>query len=212
MALSNYSELKQSVITWSKRGDVDQLIDDFILIAEDAMLANPTENLKIREQETRSTATLAVDTRFLALPADYVSMRKVTLIVDDGVNSRWPLLFRTPDQMHVTTGSEGQPMQFSVTSQIEFDRTADQNYTIEIQYLAGLTPLSSTNTTNVILDNGPNVYLFGCLWALFRYSQDIEEESRYLSLFLDAITGINRKMNAGRYGPRPRIIPRGTKP
>ena len=212
MALANYSELKQSIIKWSKRGDIDLLVDDFILIAEDAMLANPEEILKVREQETRSTATLAVDTRFLALPSDFLSMRKITLIVDDGVNSRWPIRFRTPEQMHITTGGEGQPAEFTVTSQIEFNITADQNYTVEIQYMAGFTPLSSANTTNIILDNGPNVYLFGCLWALFRYAQDTEEEGRYLALFLSAISGLNRKDNAGRYGPRPRIIPRGTKP
>ena len=212
MALSNYSELKESIITWSKRGDIDLLLDDLILIAEDAMLANPEELLDIRGQETRSTSTLSEDARFLALPDDFLSMRKVTLIVDDGRNSRWPLNFRTPEQMHITTGGEGRPLEFTVTSQIEFNIAADQDYVIEIQYMAGFKPLTSTNTTNTVLSNGPNVYLFGCLWAANRYAQDAEEETRYLSLFINAITGLNRKTKMGRYGPRPRIIPRGTKP
>ncbi len=212
MAISNYSELKQSVIAWSKRGDLDLLIDDFILIAEDAMLANPQVNLRIRDQGTRSTATIDADARFIALPDDFLSMRKVSLIIDDGSNSRYPIDFKTPEQLHVLDDSTGQPTEFTVTSQIEFNIAADQAYTIEIQYMAGFTPLTSSNTTNIVLDSGPNVYLFGCLWAAMRYAEDAEEEARYLPLFIDAITGANRKMNEGRYGPRPRIIPRGTKP
>lgn len=208
MGLANYSELKQSVIAWSKRDDLDLLIDDFILIAEDAMLNNPQEILKLRAQETKVDLSTVISDRYLALPSNYISMRKMT-VIDDTV--RYPVNFRTPEQLNVKD-FEGIPGEFTITSQIEFDKSPDQVYTVELQYIAGFTPLTSSNVTNIVLDNGPNVYLFGCLWAAFRWAQDLEEENRYLSLFLEAVTGSNKNTNQGQYGPRPVIIPRGTKP
>lgn len=209
MGLANYGELKQSVIEWSKRGDVDLRIDDFILIAETRMLSNPTENLKIRQQNTLVTSTLSTSSRFLTLPASYLSMRKMTLIFN--TTTRTELHFRTPAQMHVID-LPGTPTQYTVTDQLEFNILPDIAYTVEIQYIKGFTPITSTNTTNDVLTNNPDVYLWGTVWAAMRYAQDLEEEQRYLSLFNEAIAGANRKTREGQYGNRARIIPRGTKP
>jgi hypothetical protein len=208
MALDTYNNLKIAVITWSKRDDLDLLIPDFIAIAEREMLANPTERLKIRTQEVRSTSTLTATNRFLALPADYLSMRKVTLIID---TVRCQLDYRTPSQIRVTDET-GIPSQFTVTTQLEFNVTAEQDVSIEFEYVGGFTPLSVANQSNTILAENPNIYLFGSLSVLFRHAQDLEEEARYQELFMSAIRGSNLKARDGQYGPRPRIIPRGTKP
>ena len=45
MAISNYTELKQAIIDWSHREDLDLMIDDFIALAEAEMLYNPTSPL-----------------------------------------------------------------------------------------------------------------------------------------------------------------------
>jgi hypothetical protein len=208
MAITNYSELKIAVIEWSKRDDIDQKVDDFIALAESFMLSNPTESLRLREQEVRSTANTVASDRYLQLPTDFISMRKLTVIDD---TTRYQLRYETPSQLNVKD-YEGVPQSFTVTSQLEFDRAPDQVYVVEMQYMSEFYPLTPANTTNIVLTESPNIYLFGCLAMAARYAQDIEEEGRYLPLFFDAISGLNRKVRDGRYGPRPKMIPRGMKP
>jgi len=216
MSLANYNDLKQAVSDWSKRTDVSTRFDDFLLLAETEMLNNPIPNgnLKIRKQEKRATATLSTTSRFLALPDGYIKMRSLVRIIDGGTSGddiRVPLKFRTPEQFNGIEAT-GTPTQFKVTSQIELNVLPELAETIEMQYIRGFIPLTSTNITNDVLTNNPNIYLFGVLMILNRYAEDLEEESVYQNRFVSAIKGANKKVRSGQYGPRPRIIPRGRKP
>lgn len=210
MGLANYDELKQSIIDWSHRDDLDLKIDDFIRLAEVSMFSNPDEILNIREGEQRATASLDTSSRYLALPSGFVKMRKFSRI-EPSTGKRQQLFFRTPSQLHATD-DEGYPCRFAITSQIEFDVTPIDEDTVEMQYTAEFTPLSSSNQTNFVLADHPDVYLNGSLWALKTHIEEDQQAANYYALFLAAIRGANKKAKAGRYGPRPRMIPRGSKP
>ena len=163
------------------------------------MFQNPTKVLKLREGETRSTTPADTSTRYLALPNGYREMRRIRVDLDVGFAN---LTYREPDQLRSIDGP-GQPRFFTITSEIEFDRVPDEAYTVEFQYLADFTPLSSTNQTNHVLTNSPNIYLFGALTALFAFALDDEQEAKYESLFINAIQGANKKNRLGQYGPGP---------
>lgn len=208
MALDSYSNLQSAVIEWSHREDVVDKLDDFIQIAEEAMFANPMFPLQLRQMETRATATASTSSRFLALPTGFINMRRLKLNLSGG---DCDVKYRAPDQM-VLVGSSGIPSFFTVTSQIEFDRVPDSDYTVDMQYFAKPTGLSASNTTNIILDNHATVYLYGCLWALAEWSNDHELEARYLSRFLGVIEGINKQYKSGRYGPAPVMRIEGATP
>lgn len=198
MALSNYNELKLSIIKWSHRSDLDKLVDDFIELAETEMFANNIEILQLRGMETRSTASTGAN-QFLALPDDFKSMRSVRLLVDDHNGS---LRFKTPEAL-VRRGGTGRPSYFAVSTQLEFDVTPDQTYTVEMNYIRKPTPLSASNATNVVLDNSANIYLFGSLWALFTHADDEQQAQKYYQRFIGAIQGSNQADEDGRYGPAP---------
>lgn len=208
MAITDYSTLKQAILVWTKRDDLDLRVDEFINLAETAMLANSVENLKIKEFNSSADLTLSTTSRNVALPAGYLSNRDVRIVVNDIEHE---MDFRTPAQMK-TNELPGIPYQFTVTDQIEVNVLPSAAFVIKFQYLQGFTGLSSLNTTNDVITNYPNVYLYGCLAIAFRYAQDTEEERRYFDLFVDAIKGANKKTRQGQYGTRPRIIPRGPKP
>ena len=197
MSLSTYIELKQEIIDWAHRGDIDLRVETFIKMAEQEMYANPDEVLRIRGQETRSTAT--TDGKYLALPDDFQSIRSL-LITTSGGNVE--LLPKAPAQL-VTEPTVGQPCFFAVTSQIEFDRIPDSNYGVIIQYYAVPAALSDTNATNTILTNFPNIYLFGALSAANTYANNNEEAAINYSSFIRSIKGANKKDKMGRYGPAP---------
>jgi hypothetical protein len=207
MSLDTYTNLKQEVIDFSHRGDLDLKIDTFIDMAETEMYANTQEVLKIRSLETLDT-TATTTSRLIALPTCYQSMRSMRLTINSNTSN---LRFRAPEQM-VRVGSSGLPQFYTVTDQIEFDRTPDAAYTIEFQYYATPTGLSSSNATNVVLDDNPNIYLFGTLWAVFEYAVDEVQSQKYYTRFINAIKGANKKDKEGRYGPAPAMRIEGSTP
>ena len=198
MALTNFDELYKSIVDWSHRGDLGEKIADFVALTENAMYSNDAEVLTVRSMETISTALTAG--QYLSLPDNFESARSVRLVTDDGGGE---LRFQAPEQMRKrVTG--GRPSFFTVVgNEIQFDKVPDSEYTIEIQYYRKSTPLTEANQTNDILTNHPNIYLYGALAQAFSYSQDDQQASKYIQLFIGAIKGANKADKKGRYGPAP---------
>ena len=94
-------------------------------------------------------------------------------------------------------------------NEIQFDRTPDSEYTIEIQYFKKADALTELNQTNEILTSHPSVYLFGALTAVFAYASDIEQQIKYNQMFISAIKGANKADKKGRYGPAPSMSIQG---
>ena len=198
MALADFDDLVKEVVDWSHRGDLGNKINDFIQLAENAMYSNDQEVLAVRSMETITTSLTTG--ALVDLPDNFESARSVRLVTGDNGGE---LRFQAPEQMfkHVATG---RPNFFTVIgNQIQFDRTPDSEYTLEIQYFRKATALSSTNLTNEILTDHPSIYLFGALTALFSYSQDTEQHLKYSGMFVSAIKGANKADKKGRYGPAP---------
>jgi hypothetical protein len=193
MSLTTYLGLKDSIEAWSHRNDVASRLDDFIDLAESEML----KWIRIRDMETRATAVTSG--RYLSLPSDFLEMRRLRMI--SGAQY-FEVLSSTPEGMYITQDS-GMPKLFTVTSQVEFDRTPDSAYTVEMQYYGKPTALSATNTTNSILTKYPNIYLFGSLWALYLWALQEDKAEYYYGKLMQAIQTANREDKKGRHGPAP---------
>lgn len=202
MSLTTYLGLRDAIESWSHRNDVASRLDDFIDMAESEML----KWLRIRDMETRSTAVTSG--RYLALPAGFLEMRRLRMI--SGAQY-FELLQSTPEGMYITQDS-GMPKLFTVTSQLEFDRTPDSAYTVEMLYYAKPTALSSTNTTNAVLTRYPSIYLFGALWALYQWSLQEDKSEYYNQKFMAAVMSANREDKKGRHGPAPAMRYGGATP
>jgi hypothetical protein len=202
MSLTTYLGLKDAIESWSHRNDVASRLDDFIDLAESEMF----RHLRIRDMETRTTATTSG--RYLALPTGFLEMRRVRLI--SGAQY-FELLYSTPEGMYISQDS-GIPGVYTITSQLEFDRSPDSAYTIEYQYYAILTALSATNTTNAVLTRFPNIYLYGALWALYLWALQEDKAEYYYGKFRQAIQTANREDSKGRHGPAPAMRYGGSTP
>ena len=108
----------------------------------------------------------------------------------------------------IDTNGARVPTYYTVTNQIEFDAQPDQAYVTNLLYYKKLTALSSSNTTNAILDDYPQVYLNGALWQLNVWGENDINAQKYYTLFVKAINGANKTDQKGRYGvaPRQRIV------
>jgi len=209
MALANYADLLDFLRRQSKRKDAnDATIDDFILMAEEEFYSNEVTQLRIKEMDTRSTATVSTSSRFLALPDLFLEMRRLKINAQTstvpGFANDVDITFRAPDQLILSANTDA-PIFFSVTSQLEFERIPDRAYSIEMQYFAKEVALSSSNTTNSVLTNYPSVYIFGSLWALWLHFSEEEKADMYHKLMLGAIRGANKGERKARYGNAPQI-------
>ena len=158
MAISTYAELKTSIASWLDRSDLTDVIPDFIALAE----TRHKRDFKIRRMETRVTANTIADTEYYTLPDNYVAMRNIKL----NTNPKTPLEFLTPEIMdRLNAGSStGKPKAYSIKgNDIQIRPIPDGIYEIEIAYYKTFTPLSDSNTTNDMLTNHPDAYLYGAL-------------------------------------------------
>lgn len=199
MALDNYDNLVKSIIKWSHREDLEIEIPDFIQLCENEMYANDSENLKVRSMEI--ITELAISGKYLSLPDRYESSRSIRLVIQSGGE----IIYRTPEALKRQPAG-GLPQFYTIIgNQIEFDRTPDSGYTIELQYYRKAIPLTPTNQTNEILTNHPAIYLNGALSQVFTYSQDYQQQAIYYSRFINAIKGANKADKRGRFGTAPQI-------
>lgn len=193
--ISTYAELKAAIQSWAKRSDILDQLDTFIDVAESTMYANPDASLRVRDMETRATGTLSTADRYEPLPTRYLQMRQVKLNLDSG--DRF-LEFKSPEAMAISSDA-GIPWNYTIGSQIEFDRVPDDTYAIEFLYYASLAPLTSSATTNAILTRFPMVYLYGCLYAFYQWSMQEDRSTYYYNDFIKAIQGANSLDKRGRY-------------
>lgn len=201
--ITTYAELKQNILDYTKRTGEDMLskLDQFIDSAEQDI----GEFLQVREMEVRATASTSTSDRFLELPTGFIKMRQLQITVDSVLYN----VDMVPLKRMIIQDTSGIPYQFSVTSQVEFNRTSDQAYTVEMDYLRELTALSSSNTTNDILTNYPNVYLSACLKYAFLWTMQYDLASYWENQFDKHVSKANRKSRKGRVGPSPSIYTSG---
>ena len=210
MGLSTYDDLKNAVIRQSRRGDLADLLDDAIILAEVYIRSGGRDGkgLELRKNEHRSTTTMKKDDRFVPLPEHYKTMRSLKLF--DGSAPR-DLYFVVNEALKIRSYS-GKPYFYTINHQLEFDRVPDKNYTLEMTYYKNLVPLSETNQTNDVMTKYPNLYLLGTLAASFRMVRDEATADYYDQLFLDELSSANRAEKLGRYGPAPTMKTEGSTP
>jgi len=198
MALANFDDLVKSIISWGVRRDKQDLIPDYILLAETEMYNNEATQLTIRDMETISV--LLTTSKLISLPAGFEKGRSFQLETGNGI---FDVKFQVPEQL-VREISPGRPQFYTVIGdQIEFNRTPDAEYNLTIQYYKRPNALTKTNQTNSVMTKHPNIYLYGALHQLFLRSQNTEQSVLFFSKMQAAIQGANKAAKKGRYGPAP---------
>jgi len=166
VALANYTDLKASVADFLNRSDLTSVIPDFITMAE----AEFNRTLRVREMSVRTQGP--IDSQYVKLPDDFLGMRNIDLLTDPIT----PMTYKNLQNLdiHRVGDATGKPIYYSIVqNNIEFAPVPDGTYTIEIVYYQKVPTLSS-NTTNWLLDNHPDAYLYGTLQHSAPYLQSDE--------------------------------------
>lgn len=203
MALNNYANLKAAIRNRSHRNDMpDSLIDDFIDLGE----ADIWQRLRVRYMLSRDTASTN-STKYLALPDDFMRMRKLVITIG---SQEHLVKYRTLEALQSKSGS-GIPTQFNTGAQLEFNLIPTSG-TLEMNYYKKLTALSDANTTNLILDNFPQLYFYAALKHLYDWTEEEDLESKYIVKFDKEIKDANKQEKKDGVGPSPAMHIRGTTP
>ena len=130
--------------------------------------------LRLNSEETSTTGSMVVGTATITLPATCFEIRSLTYAPVTG--SIRKLEYITPEQADaLELASNGAPQWFTlVGGAIALYPTPDTAYAYTLKYYTGITALSSTSgfTTNWLLSNHPDLYLYGSLVELCAFTGD----------------------------------------
>lgn len=191
MAISTFSELKTAAANWLERGDLTDRIPEFIALGEAVINAR----LNMRTAESDAALTGVVSSRLIALPAGYRQPRALWIVRSNGEREA---LRPTLPELHLADTTSGEPRSWCVDgTNIAFERPCDQAYSFVLRMVGGLA-LSDSSTTNLVLTNYPNLYLFGALKEAGPFLRDNDLISMFEAKFESALADAIRKEGRAR--------------
>jgi len=194
MAISTYSELNTAVANWLDRDDLTDRIPEFIALCE----ARFNRLLRIRAMEYKQTASTVAGQRNLALPAGFIQMRNLQINASPIV----PMQYVTPEIYDRLYGSAstGTPQMYTIIAdEIQLGPTPASVQTIEMLFYKKFDALTALATTNWMITNAPDVYLYGCLLEAEPFIMNDPRVQLWATAFKQAITDMQEQDNKDRH-------------
>jgi len=138
----------------------------------------------------RATATL--DSEYSAVPADWLESIRYQI----NTNPITVMEFVSPDQAAMLKGansSGGKPIYYTqIGQQFQVIPVPDSGsaYTGELTYYAKIPALTVSNTSNWLLVDSPDLYLYGSLLQAAPYLQDDQRITTWAALYTTAINDL----------------------
>jgi tetrahydromethanopterin S-methyltransferase subunit F len=192
---STYQELKDQIINFVNKPDIDQTVDTFIDLTE----AEMSRRLRHWRMERRSTAILS--SQYVPLPSDFIEPVRLSITSGDTyvleAESQAQLIDRRAEAGNTT----GLPRYYAIIDgTIEVFPTPDSDYTLEMVYVSKIQALTSSNTTNWVLDYFPDAYLYGSLMHTAPFLEEDQRLTVWSSLFEKVVESINQENANAKFG------------
>lgn len=210
MSFDTYANLQSEILDWIDRASqatVVAKIPSFITIAE-AQIARD-----LRRYTKRASVTLNADQN--NLPSDVRELESARLVTTSAIQDL-PLIVTTPEELAVrraqTGDAPGRPLRVAilndgVNQSLLTQPTPDGIYSAEITYFQKLVPLSASNTSNIVLVEAPDLYLFGALKEAEAFLENDERvamwEAKYGSAFTSMMAQRDRESYQASRRPQP---------
>lgn len=203
MTISTYSELKTAIANWTARADLSSGRDDEFI---DNVEARFNRRFRIRAMEASTTGTTTEDVATINLPTDFFELRSFFLTVTS--NNPKQLRFVTTEAADgLELGESGVPDFYTFAGgAIRLYPTPDDAYSYTLRYYTKIPALSASQTTNYILTNFPDVYLWGCQFEAYAYIADTERAVLAKQMYEEAIKEVERHDGRERYAGPPVIL------
>jgi hypothetical protein len=194
MALATFADLQTAIAGWLLRSDLTARIPDFISLAEAQI------NRDVRHWRMESRASVSLGSRYTVLPTDWVDTIRATLSVSSSQALKLASLVEMDALRAANSDATGTPRYYAhVAGSLEVYPTPDTTYTLEIYYTQKVPALSISATTNWLLTDSPDVYLYGSLIQSAPYLVEDARIAVWAGLYRDAVDRLNNASNAARW-------------
>ena len=193
MTLATYAELANDIAGYLDRDDLTARIPTFIRLTESRL------NRLLADPDMEVAATLSGDGA--TLPADFGSM--VSIGTADGN----PLRVMTNSEYAAVRPSSGIPRYYTIRDGAIY--YVPGSATVTLLYRRAIPALTSSSTTNWLLERAPDLYLYGALLQAALFLVEDERVPIWKAAFDEAIDelkvdGARRKWGAGPTAARVR--------
>lgn len=195
MAITTYTELQSAITDFLNRDDLSSAAPTFISLAE----ADIQRRVRHWRMEKRSTAEL--DTQYSAIPADFVEV--IRMYITSGDTKPLELISQGEllDRKRKNLNTSGSPSYYAITAgEIEVFPVPDGTYDLELYYISRIPALSDSNTSNWLLEQYQDAYLYGALVHSAPYLRDDARTQMWAALFQSAIDAINAESERSKFG------------
>lgn len=176
--ITNYSTLQSHIADTLNRSDLTGVVPNFIQQFE----AEARRDERFRRLTDVSAFQVSADGAYL--PVDFYSLESW---YHDGATYYGPIGIVNPDQIGALKGVYGDSgvPQFAaiVDRKVRFAPEPNATFTTRLTYWRKIVPLSSTNTTNWLLEEAPDIYLYGSLIESAPYLKDDPRLATWIGLY-----------------------------
>jgi hypothetical protein len=185
--IQNYTDLQAAIIDLLNRPDLTNQPATWIQLAE----AQMNRTIRSRWMLSRSQA-FSITGEYVSTPDDYVGVKSFAI---PSQTPAVPLVYKTPEQMDELAWQRSTftycPSDFTVLgSEFRFSPIPDQTYTAQLTYYQRI-PALATNSTNWLLTNHPDAYLYGAALQSVPYLSDDERVEMWAQVYQQIISDIN---------------------
>lgn len=208
----DYASLQADAVAWAVRPELAALAPSFIALAE----AGIGRKIRMLEQETDATLTASAPDYTAALPAGFLGFKHV--FVTNATNPRTtycpPTKFHElnnlPNDAFNAIRGDAATIYTIESNKLKVFKNSPSGDPImfDVSYIKRFDALSVTNTSNVLLQNHYDLYLWGTLVQLWDYLDDTEQVAKYQARF-DRVAGeiedqeVRKRMPSGPLVARP---------
>jgi hypothetical protein len=204
MALDNYENLCAAIAAWMDRTDLTAVIPDFITLFETT--ANAELPLRTRFNLATETLSTVAGTASVTLPEDFLEAKS---LVNQG-GSATVLTPYTATSLYTQVNypaQRGVPRGFTYTGEaLELAPVPDAVYELKLYYYRKAPPLSVETPSNWLLENFPNLYLFGSLVAAEAYLGTDPRIALWRDLYENLMQKLSQSNERGQYGGAPLTV------
>ena len=194
MAIGTYAELQTAVANWLDRDDLTARIPEFITLAETRF----NRLLRLRSMESKYTANTVAGQRNLALPTSYIQMRNFQV----NTNPLTTLSYVTPEIYDRLWGgsTSGTPKFYTIlANEVSFGPIPATVMQVEMLFYKKFDNLSVTTTTNSLLTDAPDVYLYGAMMEAEPFIMNDERVALWATSLSKAIQEMQEQDNKDRH-------------
>jgi len=189
MAITTYTELKTAIANFLDRDDLTSVIPDFISLAE----AQLNRDIRHWKMEKRASGQQSAGDEWMQIPNDW--LETIRLNISDGGTRAVDLISRASmqDKRAGNLDTSGTPMYYAHSdSQFELYPTPNATTNLVLLYYAKTDALSGSNASNWLLEDAPDVYLYGSLMHSAPYLAEDERVAVWSQMYFAAVGQLNK--------------------